>query len=319
MLDNAGFELAEGVLDDDEDAGESEYSEKNEKSSTGDINLAEVIVAPDSILVRRTATLLNLRKRYSINVIAVARQGKRLQERIGKIRFLAGDILLLQGQEEALQEAIKELGCLPLAKRGLRIGKPRRILLALGLFGAALALIAFNLTSASTALVCGAVAMVLIGLLSPGEAYKSINFDVIVLLAAMIPIGQALESTGGAQLIADWMLGVIHSSSPAAMLTLLMIATMLLSNVVNNAAAAILVAPIAIDLARGIDASADPFLMAVAIGASSAFLTPIGHQSNTLVMAPGGYKFSDYWRLGLPLSIVVVAIAVPFILWFWNP
>ncbi|RZN34228.1 MAG: hypothetical protein EFT35_09695 [Methanophagales archaeon ANME-1-THS] len=302
-----GLELAESVT----------LKEEGGKQTAGEIDTLEAVVTPESLLVGRTATSLSLRKRYGINVLAVARQGQRLRERLGKIRFIVGDILLVQGREETLQAALAELGCLPLAERGLRIGKPRKILLALSIFGVALALVALNLLPAATALLGGAVAMVITGILSPREAYKSIDLSIIVLLAAMIPIGMALETTGGAQLIADWLLNVAHSAPPSGTLALLLVATMLLSNVVNNAAAAILVAPIAINLARGMGASADPFLMAVAIGASCAFLTPIGHQSNTLVLAPGGYKFGDYWRMGLPLSVLVVATAVTLIMWVW--
>lgn len=184
-----------------------------------------------------------------MNVIAVARQGHRLKERVGNIRFRAGDILLVQGLEESLAEALS---------------------------------------------------------------------TIIVLLAAMIPVGQALEATGGAKLIADLLL-VVGSDLPiAGMLALIMVSTMLLSNVVNNAAAAIIVAPIAISLSNQLELSVDPVLMAVAIGASCAFLTPIGHQSNALVMEPGGYRFGDYWRLGLPLSILVVVVSIPVILWVWT-
>jgi len=291
--------------------------EEREKQTAGEIDTLEAVVTPESMLVGRTATSLSLRTRYGINVLAVARQGQRLRERLGKIRFVVGDILLLQGREESLQAALTELGCLPLAERGLRIGKPRKIMLALGIFGAALALAALNLLPAATALVCGAAVMVIAGILSPREAYKSIDLSIIVLLAAMLPIGMALETTGGAALIAEWLLSIARAAPPWGTLTILLVATMLLSNVVNNAAAAILAAPIAISLARGMGASADPFLMAVAIGASCAFLTPIGHQSNTLVMVPGGYKFGDYWRMGLPLSVLVVATVVTLILWVW--
>ena len=159
--------------------------------------------------------------------------------------------------------------------------------------------------------------MILVGLIPIGRIYDSIDMPVIVLVAAMLPVGEALESSGGSQLIAETLLDLGQSLPAAATLALLMVAVMLISNVVNNAAAAVLAAPVAISLARGMDASVDPFLMAVAIGASCAFLTPIGHQSNTLVMAPGGYRFGDYWRLGLPLSILVVLCAVPAILWIW--
>jgi di/tricarboxylate transporter len=159
--------------------------------------------------------------------------------------------------------------------------------------------------------------MVLAGLLSLREAYESIEWPVIVLLGAMIPLGTALETTGGAQLIADQLLALTREHPPMVSLAALLVAAMLLSSVINNAAAAVLMAPMAIRLAGSLGASADPFLMAVAIGASCAFLTPIGHQSNTLVMGPGGYNFGDYWRLGLPLAVVVAAVALPLITWFW--
>jgi di/tricarboxylate transporter len=307
IIDLAGLELASKVNED----------EHREKVAEGEINIIEAVVAPESLLIGKTAIGLSLRDRYGINVLAVARQGQRLRERLGRIPFVVGDILLIQGQEETLAGALAELGCLPLAEREMRVGKPRRILLATGIFGAAIAAAALNLLPAATALVCGAIVMVMAGLLSSTEAYKNIEWSIIVLLAAMIPIGQALETSGGAQLIADGLLGAAGSVSPALTIAILTTATMLLSNVINNAAAAILVAPIALSLARGLEASADPFLMAVAIGASCAFLTPIGHQSNTLVMAPGGYRFSDYWKMGLPLSLMVVATAVPLIMWFW--
>ncbi len=287
------------------------------ESKKGELSLAEVIVMPASDLVGTTATGLDLRERHGVNVLAVARQGHRLRERLGKIRFAAGDILLVQARDESLSAALNELGCLPLASRGLRITKPRQVLLASGIFTAALALIGLGHLPAATALVGAAVAMVLAGLVAPGEVYESIDMPVIVLLAAMLPVGEALESTGGSQLIAAALLELGRTVPPAATLALLMSAVMLLSNVVNNAAAAVLAAPVAISLARGMECSSDPFLMAVAIGASCAFLTPIGHQSNALVMVPGGYRFGDYWRMGLPLSLLVVAVAVPSILWFW--
>ena len=204
-----------------------------------------------------------------------------------------------------------------MADRGLRLRRPRRMLLALGIFGGAVALAGLGLVLAAPALVGGALAMVLVGNIRLREAYESIDLPIIVLLGAMIPVGEALTTSGGAQLIADWLAATAHSTSPAAMLAILVAATLLLSNVVNNAAATVLVAPIALNLADAIHCSADPFLMAVAIGASAAFLTPIGHQSNVMVMAPGGYRFGDYWRMGLPLSVLVVVTAVPLILWIW--
>lgn len=307
LLDVEGLELAAGAAN----------GEETEAGRDRDRKLVEAIVTADSMLVGTTASGLALRERHGVNVLAVARQGHRLRERLSRIRFAAGDILLVQAREESLQSCLKELGCLPLASRGLRIAAPRKVLLASAIFGVALASIALEFVPAATALVGAALVMVLAGLIPPGEIYESIDMPVIVLLAAMLPIGQALETTGGAQLVADGLLEIGRSASPAVTLAMLMSAVMLLSNVINNAAAAVLAAPVAISLARGMESSADPFLMAVAIGASCAFLTPIGHQSNTLVMVPGGYKFGDYWRMGLPLSVLVVAVGVPLILRLW--
>ncbi len=327
LLDVTGVELAANVDEQEEKAQneqkaaeqalEDERTEKNHKSRHGELTLAEAIISPGSILVGTTASGLDLRERHGVNVLAVARQGQRLRQRLGKIRFATGDILLLQAREDALQSSLNSLGCLPLASRGLSITTPRNVLLASAIFAITLAIIAFGLVPAATALVTGALVMILVGLIPMGRIYDSIDMPVIVLVAAMLPVGQALETSGGSQLIADALLSVGHSLPPAATLALLMVAVMLISNVVNNAAAAVLAAPVAISLARGMEVSVDPFLMAVAISASCAFLTPIGHQSNTLVMAPGGYRFGDYWRLGLPLSILVVLCSVPAILWIW--
>ncbi|WCR43255.1 SLC13 family permease [Stutzerimonas stutzeri] len=327
LLDVTGVELAANVDEHDDEAREErdateqaveqEKARKSHKSRHGELTLAEAIISPGSILVGTTASGLDLRERHGVNVLAVARQGQRLRQRLGKIRFATGDILLLQTREDALQSTLNNLGCLPLASRGLSITTPRNVLLASAVFAITLATIAFGLLPAATALVTGALVMILVGLIPVGRIYESIDMPVIVLVAAMLPVGQALETSGGSQLIADALLSVGQSLPAVATLALLMVAVMLISNVVNNAAAAVLAAPVAISLARGMDASVDPFLMAVAIGASCAFLTPIGHQSNTLVMAPGGYRFGDYWRLGLPLSILVVLCAVPTILWIW--
>ncbi|MBC7200008.1 SLC13 family permease [Stutzerimonas balearica] len=322
LLDVTGVELAadsDGQKDkpDDEPAAEQGQGEKKAKDRHGELTLAEAIVTPGSMLVGTTASGLDLRERHGVNVLAVARQGQRLRQRLGQIRFAAGDILLVQARENALQASLSGLGCLPLASRGLSITTPRNVLLASAIFALTLGVIALGLLPAAVALVTGALVMIFVGLIPLGRIYESIDMPVIVLVAAMLPVGEALETTGGSQLIADALLGLGQSLPAAATLALLMVAVMLISNVVNNAAAAVLAAPVAISLARGLEASVDPFLMAVAIGASCAFLTPIGHQSNTLVMAPGGYRFGDYWRLGLPLSILVVLCAVPAILWVW--
>jgi di/tricarboxylate transporter len=307
LMDVTGLALATHADRDDE----------KKKDRATELNLAEAIVTPESSLVGRTTTALGLRERYGVNVCAVARHGHRLRQRLGKTRFVAGDILLVQTREESMQSALNELGCLPLASRGLRIGRPRKVLLAGSILAVALALIALEIVPAAPALVGAALVMVLTGLIAPGEVYNSIDMPVVILLAAMLPIGQALETTGASELIASGLLEIARSAPPSALLALLMTAVMLLSNVVNNAAAAVVAAPIAVNLAHDMAVSADPFLMAVAIGSSCAFLTPIGHQSNALVMVPGGYKFGDYWRMGLPMSVLVLAVGAPMILWVW--
>jgi len=306
LVDELGLELAQDKVD------------NKQAMESDDIRIMEAIVAPGSPLTGQTAAGMRLRRRYGVNLLAVARQGQRLRSRLGQIRFTVGDILLLQGDQESLQSALSSLRCLPLAERGFRLPKPRQILTAVAIFGAAMTAAALSLLPVQIAFSAAAMVMVLGGLISVQEIYESIDWPIIVLLGAMFPLGNALETTGGAQLIADQLL-LLSAHFPAALtLGVLMIGTMLLSNVVNNAAAAVLMAPIAISLADGMGVSADPLLMGVAVGASCAFLTPVGHQSNALVMAPGGYRFGDYWRLGLPLSILVVGAAVPLIMNFWS-
>ncbi|MCL7943259.1 SLC13 family permease [Marinobacter sp. ATCH36] len=318
FLDKTGLEL--GSQEEAADTDEDEKSRKNRKKelNEGEVQLTEAVITPDSSLVGQTANRLNLRERHGLNIVAVARQGQRLKRRLGDIHFNAGDILLVQGFEDSLTSTLSSLGCLPLAERGLRLGSPRKTLLAAGIFLVSILAIVSGWLSAPVALVAAAVAMVLSKLIDAPGAYKAIDWSVIVLLAAMIPVGQALETTGGAELIAGQMLAVGGGLAPAAVLAMVLVGTMLLSNVVNNAAAAILVAPIALSLSAELGMASDAVLMAVAVGASCAFLTPIGHQSNALVMEPGGYQFGDYWKLGLPLSILVTIVAVPMILLVWG-
>lgn len=308
LLDKTGLELS----------GREEEQQAGADLDEDDVRLAEVVITSSSPLIGHSANRLRLRERHGLNVVAVARQGYRLKSRIGNLQFHAGDILLVQGSDDALAESLDVLGCLPLAERGLRLGSPRRTLLATGIFAASIVVIASGWLAAPTALVAGALVMVMAGLLSTAEAYRAIDWSIIVLLGAMIPVGQSLETTGAAALIADSLMVVGEGLPPATVLALVMVLTMLLSNVVNNAAAVIVVAPIALSLAGGFGLAADAVLMAVAIGASCAFLTPIGHQSNALVMEPGGYRFGDYWRLGLPLSLLVVLIATPMIVLVWG-
>jgi len=283
----------------------------------GELGLIEAVVMTDSPLLRETPRSINLRSRYGVNLLGVARSGERKGGRLRSIRFQAGDVLLLQAPAISAAETLAAMGCLPLAGRDLRLGRPRHVAAAIAIFGTALLLAAVGLLEIQVAFTAAAVVMVMARLLDLREAYESIDWSIIVLLGAMIPVGEALELSGGANSVANAALWLAGSMPPAASLVLVMVATMFLSDLVNNAAAAVLMAPISIAIAQGFDASVDPFLMAVAIGASCAFLTPIGHQSNTLVMGPGGYHFGDYWRMGLLLEAIIVLVATPLILIFW--
>ncbi len=281
------------------------------------IAVVEAIVMSNSSLVGRTAANLRMRSRYGVNLLAVARREQQIHRRLDHVIFRNGDVLLLQGREHLLNDTITSIGCLPLATRGLRIGYKTRIPLAVGIFAVAIGLVVAGLLPVQIAFTMAAVTMVLSGILPMKEVYTSIDWPVIILLGAMIPVGTALETSGGASMIASWVLQLGETIPPWAILTIILVVTMFLSDIINNAATVVLMAPIAISVAKGLGFSSDPFLMAVAIGASCAFLTPVGHQSNTLVMGPGGYRFTDYWKMGLPLEVIIVAMGVPLIIWMW--
>lgn len=305
VVDGAGLEL----VGDEKNAGEVLRSEE--------VKIIEAIVRPGSRLVGRTAGSLQLRTNYDVNLLAVARHGRPIKPRLGDVRLQVGDVVLLQGPAEQLDERLAGLGCLPLAERDIRIGQPRRLAVAGTVFVLGIAAVMAGLMPAAIVFLLVAAGMVLLGVLKPDEAYTSIEWSVIVLLAAMLPVGMALETTGVAALIAGWLLAATAGLAPAWILLLLLVTTMFLSDVINNNATAVIMAPVGIAIAERMQVSVDPFLMAIAIGASCAFLTPIGHQCNTLVLEPGGYRFSDYWRMGLPLEIVIAATAVPLILLVW--
>jgi di/tricarboxylate transporter len=292
-------------------------SETETESESDELTVVEVVVMQNSLMLGGTARSLNLRENYAVNLLAISRQGQVFRKRLNHVRFRNGDVLLLQSHLDRMKEVVETLGCLPLAGRDLQIGRSRKILPALGIFATALLLAAMGWVSAPVSFLAAVVFMIVTKIVSLREAYESVDWPILILLGAMIPVGEALETTGGAQLVANSMLLVADNISPIVMLVLIMVVTMFLSDIINNAAAVVLIAPIAINVAQGIGASSDSFLISLAIGASCAFLTPIGHQSNTLVMGPGGYKFGDYWHMGLVLEIIVVAVSIPLILIFW--
>jgi len=305
MIDGGGLKLV----------GDEKFGRDVLKSD--EIDLVEAVINPNSMLIGDTPKTARLRTAHGINLLAVARQGKRIEERLGDVTFQAGDVILVQGPSNAMSDILATLDCLPLAERSISIGRQQRLLLAGGIFAAAVAMVIAGLLPVQVAFVAAAGAFVVTNIVRPTEVYQAIDWSVIVLLAAMFPVGTALETSGATGLVASSILDLTRGIGPAWVLLILLVATMCVTDVINNNATAVLMAPIAITLAERLHVSADPFLMTVAIGASGAFLTPIGHQSNTLVMQPGGYRFSDYWRVGLPLEIAVVAVAMPMILWIW--
>ncbi|RMD65395.1 MAG: SLC13 family permease, partial [Alphaproteobacteria bacterium] len=206
---------------------------------------------------------------------------------------------------------------LPLAERGLSIGQRGKAAWLIAIFTAAIALAAFGVLPIAVALGLAVVVMALSGLILVRQIYEAVDWPVIVLLGSLLPVGAAMQTTGATDAIAGALLDLTAGAPAVVILALIMVTTMTLSDVLNNAATAVVMAPIAATVAGRLEASVDPFLMAVAIGASCAFLTPIGHQNNALVMGPGGYRFGDYWRMGLPLEIVIVAVSLPMILLVW--
>lgn len=279
--------------------------------------LIEAAIPTNCWIEGRSPAALRLRQRFGASLIAVSRQGEPFHGRLKNLRFRTGDVLLLQGDADRLQEIVSALGCLPLADRYLQIDSGRFALVSVAAFAAAVAAAALDVVSMPIALAMAVAAMVLLNTVPLRGVYKAVDWPVIVLLGAMIPIGGALQSSGTTDLMAGALVDAAASLPPAVILVLVMVLTMTLSDILNNAATAVVMAPIAMSVADTLHCNVDTFLMAVAVGASCAFLTPIGHQNNTLVLGPGGYKFGDYWRMGLPLEVLIVCVATPMLLWVW--
>lgn len=297
-----------------------EEAEARGESKTGaadEIRLMELAVLPQSGLSERSASDIQLRTRYGINLLAISRQGARSMARLRTTPLRAGDVLLMQGPPETILEFASDNGCVPLAERTLRIPNRRKAITASLVMLLAVAGAAFGLLPAAVAFAGGVLASMALRTIPLRSVYTAIDWPVIVLLAALIPVAGAMESTGTARLLAGFLLEGVAQGNAAVALVLVLLVTMSLSDLMNNAATAAVMCPIAIGTASLLGASADPFLMAVAVGASCAFLTPIGHQNNTLILGPGGFRFGDYWRLGLPVQILVVLVSVPMLLWVW--
>lgn len=295
---------------------ETEREEQLKVASEGQ-DLIEVVVPAEARINGKSAHSVGLGWRKQTVLMGISRQGRRISSQIRKTVVQEGDILLLLVPKGAGPELTEWLGCLPLADRGLAVTQDGKTWLAIGLFVGAVLLASLGLVYLPIALGLVIVAYVLFKILPLTELYDHINWPVVTLLGSMIPLGAALEQSGGTELLANTLLSFTGAMPPWAILTVLMVVTMTLSDVLNNTATTIVAAPVGIEMARAMEVSPDPFLMAVAIAASSAFLTPIGHKNNTLVLGPGGYRFGDYWRMGLPLEILVVAVSIPLILVFW--
>ena len=297
------------------------YARKNSTEggvfTTDDASLLELVVPDGARIEGRSAQSLRLMYRHGVTLLGVSRQGKQFSQRVQELEIKAGDILLLLGGSGPLDDIANWLGGLPLAERGLQVTQRQKAGLAVLIFGTAVLLASIGVLYLPIALGIAVVLMVLTGIIPVRQMYESVEWSVIVLLGSMIPIGMALESSGGTQLIASGIVNAASNLSPAAVLVILMVVTMTLSDVMNNVATAVIAAPIAVNIAGTLGVNPDPFLMSVAVAASCAFLTPIGHKNNTLIMGPGGYRFGDYWRMGLPLEILVIIIGVPMILWVW--
>ena len=294
-----------------------EEREERLKAAGDGLDLVEVVVTEEARINGKTAMSVGLSWRKQTVLMGLSRQGKRITSQIRKTTVEPGDILLLLVPKGAGRDVTEWLGCLPLADRGLAVTQDSKTWLAIGLFAAAVAAASVGIVYLPIALGIVVVAYVLLKILPLAELYDHINWPVVVLLGSMIPLGAALERSGGTELLASSMLSFTAGMPAWAILTVLMLVTMTLSDVLNNTATTIVAAPVGIEMARALDVSPDPFLMAVAVAASSAFLTPIGHKNNTLILGPGGYKFGDYWRMGLPLEIIVVTVSIPLILVFW--
>ena len=290
---------------------------KDGLDSADEVDMAEVVVAQNSLMKGKTVRELKLHDLHGLNLLAISRQGRHIQGKLDSTRIREGDMLLVRGPKETISPTIANLGLIPLASGDISLGRPQRIYPALAIFSIGIIAAALNVLPIAVALMSVAVVMLITNLIPIKDLYTSIDWPIIILLGAMIPVGGAFDKVGGTTLIANFILNFGPIMTPHLAVLIILLVSMILSDILNNAAVAVLMAPLAIEIANKMAVSADPMLMAVAIGASCAFLTPIGHQSNALVMGPGGYRFTDYWPMGLPVQIIIILVAVPSIFLVW--
>lgn len=311
----APADSAAGAAPEDTGASADEGPARRERGD--DLVLMELVVRPESALAGRSASDLLLRSRYGLNLLAVSRDGARARARLRTLRLRPGDLLLMQGPSDTLAEFAGDFGCVPLAERELRIPDRGKAITASLIMIAAVAVAALGLLPSAVAFAAGVLASMALRTVPPRAVYEAVDWPVIVLLAALLPVAGAMQSTGAADLVARLLLDTLARGDAVIGLALILVTTMVLTDLMNNAATAAVMAPIGMGAAAQLGVTPDTFLMAVAIGASCAFLTPIGHQNNTLILGPGGFRFGDYWRMGLPLDAIVIAVALPALLLFW--
>ena len=298
-------------------ADTKEPEDEDASLSDGEVLMKEMVAMPNSAFVRRSAAEIRLQARFGVNLLAISRKGHRTIQRLRKERIQPGDVLLLQGSQEGLDSVASDLGCLPLAPRDIPRPDRNQAIRATVIMVFAIGLTAFGVLPVAIAFAAAVLAFLALRIVPQRTVYTLIDWPVIVLLGAMIPVAGAMETTGLAELLAGSLLEHAARGNAVIGLTIILALTMLLTDFMNNAATAALMCPIALSVATQLSVNPDTFLMAVAIGSSSSFLTPIGHQNNTLILGPGGFRFSDYWRVGLVTEIVVLVIAIPSLLLFW--
>lgn len=317
-LPRLGLRLAADGAVDAAAANDPERSSRRLKAiAPEDFELAELVIMPASELVGRSVQDIHLRSRFGVNLLAISRQNERSMIQLQTTALAPGDVLLMQGSAEQLADFASSHSCVPLATRELRIPSRRKAWTAVLAMALAVAGAATGTLQTTFWFALGAMAVVLFKALPLRNLYESVEWPVIVLLGALIPVAGAMESTGAAALVSEFLMEQVARGDPVIALVTVMVLTMFLTDMMNNAATAALMCPIAIGTAAALEVNPDAFLMGVAISASCAFLTPVGHQNNTLILGPGGFRFSDYWRVGLPLELIVLAVAVPALLWRW--
>lgn len=281
-----------------------------------DVGIVEAVITRGSTLIGRSPVGMRLRD-FGVNLLALSRQGRRSTTRLSRQRFKEGDVMVLQGDLEKLPLLLRELGALPLAERKVDLGRPAKVALPIGVMAAAVLATTTGMLPVAIAFLIAVATLAVFQVMRLSDMYEAIDGSIIVLMGALIPVTEALKTTGLTEVIASTIAMVGSGLPPLALLGFVFLVTLMITPVVNNAATVLLMGPIAAGFAGKLGLSVDPFLMAVAVAASCEFLTPFGHQSNALVMGPGGYRFGDYARLGVPLSIIVTLVAVPLIAMVW--